>query len=119
MQWLEFVKEFRKDNPHITYSEALKRCSAPFKKHKKKLKYTEPKLKRKKKPTNDEEDCGCYKVKNITLKKSMKERVKKECGICDRKKGSPKKPIRIKIGSGSSKRRKVKPAKPNTKQENQ
>ena len=111
MIWLEFVKQFRKDNPHITYSEALKRCSAPFKKHKKKLKYTEPKLKRKEKGKCDEEDCGCFKLKRLPLKKSMKDRVKKECGICERKKGAPKKPARIKIGSGSSKRRKGKPAK--------
>ena len=111
MQWLEFVKQFRKDNPHITYGEALKRSSAPFKKHKTKLKYTEPKLKRKKKEKCDVEDCGCFKVKRLPLKKSMKDRVKKECGICERKRGPPKKPTRIKIGSGSSKRRKAKPAK--------
>ena len=116
MLWLEFVKKYRKDNPHITYSEALKRCSAPFKKHKKKLKYTEPKLKRKTtKKCDDEEDCGCFKLKHIPLKKSMKERVKKECGICDRKKGSPKKLKRIKIGSGSSRVRKGKRAKQNMK----
>ena len=112
MQWLDFVKQFRKDNPHISYSEALKRCSAPFKKHKKKLKYTEPKLKRKIKKKIDEEDCGCFKVKRCLLKKSMKQIVKKECGICELKKGSPKKPTRIKIGSGSSKRRRAKPVKP-------
>ena len=112
MQWLDFVKQFRKDNPHVSYSEALKRCSAPFKKHKKKLKYTEPKLKRRKSSKSKEEDCGCYKMTKVSLKKSMRDRVKEECGICPPKKGKPKQPKRVKVvGSGSFRRRKVKSAR--------
>lgn len=118
MQWLEFVKQFRKDNPHMSFAKALKACSEPFKKHKKKLKYTEPKLKQKKKAKPETEDCGFFKNTKLSLKKSMRERVKKECGIYVRKKGTPKKPTRVRVvGSGSSKRRKGKPArrKPKTK----
>ena len=111
MKWLSFVSQFRQDNPHMSFKAALKACSEPFKKHKKKLKYTEPKVKLEKKVSQDVEDCGCYSIHKVCLKKSMRDKLKSECGINKRKTGIPKKTIKFKTGSGSSKRRKAKPAK--------
>lgn len=112
MEWLAFVKKFREDNPHMSFKDALKKCSEPFKKHKKQQKYKEPKLKRKKKESCEDEVCGCNKILKRSTKKSMRDTIKQECGICPPKKGAPKKPTKIKIvGSSSSKRRTTKSAK--------
>ena len=109
---MDFVAKFRKDNPHMSYKAALKACMEPFKTHKKKQKYQEPKLKRKTKKKCEEEDCGCYIMITTTVGKSLKDKIKKECGISDRKKGKPKPPSKPRIhGSGYSKARKATHAK--------
>ena len=112
MHWMDFVAKFRKENLHMSYKDALKACSEPFKTHKKKQKYQEPKLKRKTKKKSEEEDCGCYIMITKSVGKSLKDTIKKECGICDRKKGKPKPPRKPQIhGSGSSKARKARRVK--------
>ena len=112
MQWLEFVKQFRKDNPHMSYKEALKACSTPFKKHKKKQKHLEPKVKRKKKNKPCDEACGCNIILKRSSKKSLRDTIKEQCGIFPRKKGKPPKATKIKIGYSSSRRQTTKSAKP-------
>ena len=116
MHWLDFVAKYREDNPHMSYKEALKACSAPFKTHKKKQKYEEPKLKRQKKKKGGEEDCGCYIMITHHVGKSLRDKIKKECGFTDRKKGKPKPLGKPRIrGSGSSSAPKGKRAKPTSK----
>ena len=116
MHWLDFVAKYREDNPHMSYKAALKACSGPFKTHKKKQKYEEPKLKRKKKKKCGEEDCGCYIVITQKVGKSLRDKIKKECGFSDRKKGDPKPLAKPRIrGSGSSTARRGKRAKPTSK----
>ena len=116
MHWLDFVAKYREDNPHTSYKAALKACSAPFKTHKKKQKYEEPKLKRKKKKDCGEEDCGCYIMIRHKVGKSLRDKIKKECGFSKRNKGNPKRLAKPRIrGSGSSTVRKGKRAKPTFK----
>ena len=115
MHWLQFVKKFREDHPHMSYKAALKASSAPFKEHTKKQKYEEPKLKRAKKKKNEPEDCGCHFETKAKLSKSLRDKIKKECGVCVRKTGAPKKLLKPRVGSGSSKARKAKRAKRTSK----
>ena len=96
----------------MSYKAALKACSGPFKTHKKKQKYEEPKLKRKKKKKCGEEDCGCYIMITKKVGKTLRDKIKKECGISDKKKGKPKSLGKPRVrGYGSFKAPKVKRAK--------
>ena len=116
MRWVDFVKRYAEEH-NLSYKKALSEASGPFKTHKKKQKYTEPKL-RKSKKKDKEEDCGCHKVVKISVKKRLRDTVKKECGICEKRKHKvPPKTQKTKLTSGSSKRRQGKRAKRKPKPE--
>ena len=112
MKWIEFVKEWRKDNPNVSYRQALTRCKEPWKKYKQKQKIAPSKAKAK--PKTKENDCGCDEVVNVPVKKRLKMAVIKECGVCEKRKrngpktkrGPAKKKCKTKrkqnTGSGSS-----------------
>jgi hypothetical protein len=118
MRWIDFVKKYREDHPNLSYKKTLSAASEPFKKHKRRQKITEPKLKRRKSKTKDKEhDCGCHKIVKISVKKTLRDRVKKECGICEQRKHKvPPKTRTTKLMSGCSKRQVGKRAKRKTKQ---
>ena len=107
MRWVDFVKRYSEEN-NLSYKKSLSAASAPFKTHKKKLKYTEPKLKRQKKD-KEQEDC-------VKISKRLRDTVVKECGICKtRKHKVPPKTRKTNLISGSSKARAGKRAKPKQK----
>ena len=110
MRWVEFVKRYSEEN-NLSYKKALSAASGPFKTHKKKQKYTEPKLKRRKKKDKPaHEDCSHHIIENIP--KRLSDKVKKECGIClKRKHKEPPKTQKTTLTSGSSKARAGKRAK--------
>ena len=114
MRWVDFVKRYSEEN-NLSYKKALSAASGPFKTHKKKQKYTEPKLKRRKKKDKPaHEDCSHHIIENIP--KRLSDKVKKECGIMEKRKSNvPPKTRKTKLMSGSSKRRTVKRAKPKRK----
>ena len=118
MRWIDFVKKFREDHPNLSYKKALSAASAPFKTHKRRQKVTEPKLKRRKSKTKDKEhDCGCTKIVKISVKKTLRNRVKKECGICEKHKHKvPPKTRKTQLMSGCSKHQGGKRAKRKTTQ---
>ncbi len=104
------MKRYAEEN-NISYKNALSAASGPFKTHKKKQKYTEPKL-RKSKKKDTEEDGGCHIIKKISVKKRLRDTVKKECGICEKRKHKePPKTQKTTLTSGSSKARTGKPDK--------
>ena len=70
MKWLEFVKQYRNDHPHLSYKETLQACKGDWKKHKVKKDYC-PKLRPKKKEITAER----------RLSKKLREEVKEQCGI--------------------------------------
>ena len=111
MRWVEFVKRYSEEN-NLSYKKALSAASGPFKTHKKKQKYTEPKLKRRKKKDKPaHEDCSHHIIENIP--KRLSDKVKKECGICEKRKSNvPPKTRKTTLISGSSKPRGGKRAKP-------
>jgi hypothetical protein len=117
MRWVDFVKRYREDHPNLSYKKALSAASEPFKKHKKTQKYSEPKLKRRNsKKKEKEEDEGCHKIEKVSVQKRLKDTIKKECGICAKRKNNvPPKTRRTKLTYGSSKRRGGKRAKPKKK----
>ena len=100
MTWLDFVRDFRKDNPTISYKDSLKRCKGKYQAAKKKQTYC-PKLrpKKKDKPTDPK------------ISKSLREKCKEECGIqkirklTPKKRRKPKKMVKKKNTPSSSKRR--------------
>ena len=96
---------------NLSYKKALSAASGPFQTHKKKQKYTEPKLRNKKKDSKME-DCGCDTIVKVSVKKRLRDTVKKECGICPKRKHKvPPKTLKTKLTSGFSKRRQGKRAK--------
>ena len=117
MRWVDFVKRYADEN-NLSYKKALSAASGPFKTHKKKQKYTEPKLRKSKKKAK-EDDGGCHKIEKISVKKRLYEVVKKQCGICEKRKNkTPPKTRKTRLTSGSSARRAEKRAKrkPKSKQ---
>jgi len=110
------VKRYAEEN-NISYKNALSAASGPFKTHKKKQKYTEPKLRKSKKKEDKKEDGGCHIIKKISVKKRLRDTIKKECGIClKRKHKVPPKTQKTTLTSGSSKARTGKRAKRKQKQ---
>ena len=110
MKWVDFVKRYADEN-NLSYKKALSAASGPFKTHKKKQKYTEPKLRKSKKKAK-EDDGGCHKIEKISVKKRLSSKVKQECGICEkRKRMTPPKTKKTRLGYGYSKRRAEKRAK--------
>ena len=75
MRWVDFVKRYAEEH-NLSYKKALSEASGPFKTHKKKQKYTEPKLRNSKKKPN-EEDGGCHIIKKISVKKRLHDTVKR------------------------------------------
>ena len=117
MRWVDFVKRYADEN-NLSFKKALSAASESFKTHKKKQKYTEPKLRKSKKKAK-EEDGGCHIIEKISMKKRLSKKVKSECGICEkRKRMTPPKTKKTKLGYGSSARRAEKRAvrKPKSKQ---
>ena len=115
MRWVDFVKRYAEEH-NLSYKKALSAASGPFKTHKKKQKYSEPKL-RKSKKKNTEEDGGCHIIKKISVKKRLHDTVKKECGICEKRKHKvPPKTEKTELMFGSSKARQGKRAKRKRKQ---
>ena len=80
MTWLEFVKDFRKDHPSVSYKDALKKCKGKFQAAKKKQTYC-PKLRPKKRE----------KATSPKISKCLREKCKEECGIQKIRKLTPKK----------------------------
>ena len=78
MKWLNFVRDFRADHPHIGYRDALKQCKEPYRKMKAKQKCTP---RRRAKAHNPFEDAPNLCEKTVKLSKRMKQCVKDECGI--------------------------------------
>ena len=94
MKWLEFVKQYRGDHPHLSYKETLKACKGDWAKHKAKKDYC-PKLRPKKKETEPKGKCK--------MSKKLRESVKEQCGIQKPRPLTPKKSKRRKTTSSSSK----------------
>ena len=136
MKWVDFVKRYADEN-NLSYKKALSAASGPFKTHKKKQKYTEPKLRKSKgrdkhglpswreaqavrlRQKDTKDDGGCHIIEKISMKKRLSSKVKQQCGICEkRKRMTPPKTRKTKLGYGSSKRRAEKRAvrKPKSKQ---
>ena len=107
MTWLDFVRDFRKDHPSVSYKDSLKRCKGKYQAAKKKQDYC-PKLRPKKRDTPVEPK----------ISKSLKEKCKEECGIqkvrklTPKKRRKPKAKAKKKSTSSSSKRKMVVSAKP-------
>ena len=115
MRWVDFVKRYSEEH-NLSYKKALSAASGPFQTHKKKQKYTEPKLRESKKKDSKMEHCGCDTIVKVSVKKRLRDRVKKECGVCVKRKSNvPPKTRKTKLMSGSSKRRGGKRAKPKQK----
>ena len=76
MTWLEFVKQYLSGHPNVKWSEALKRCKAPWAAEKKRQKHL-PKYRGKPHIAGE-----CYEeVKPCKLSKRVRDRIKEECGI--------------------------------------
>ena len=103
--WIEFVQNYRRSHPNMSYKQALVALKGKFKDHKKNLKkhgIRVPKIKKKKKTEDGE--CPCS--KKVQVKKSMRSTIKEQCGICSPKPFSARKRVRKrkkKSTSGSSK----------------
>ena len=80
MKWLDFVKDFRKDNPTVSFKDALKKCKGKYQAAKKKQTYC-PKLRPKKRE----------KATEPKISKTLKAKCKEECGIQEPRKLTPKK----------------------------
>ena len=105
MTWLDFVKDFRKDHPTVSFKDALQKCKGKYQAAKKKQTYC-PKLRPKKRD----------KPAEPKISKSLKDKCKEECGIQKPRKLTPKKRRKPKKGkkkstSSSSGRRTVVSAK--------
>ena len=75
MKWIDFVKQYRSDHPHLSYKDSMKACKGDWKKHKAKKDYC-PKLRKRKK--EEEVDVGEHKCK---ISKKLRDDCKEQCGI--------------------------------------
>ena len=89
MKWLEFVKQYRSDHPHLSYKQTLQTCKGDWAKHKAKKDYC-PKLRPKKRSPSPKcklskklqesckEQCGIQKPRALTPKKQKKRKPKRK-----------------------------------------
>jgi hypothetical protein len=75
--WIQFVKDFIKNHPHVSWKEAMKLCKPLYAIHKKKMRLQTRKRGVPHDPERDLKDS----VQKATLTKKQRQIIKDECNI--------------------------------------
>ena len=85
--WVQFVKDFRKDYPNVSWKNAMKRCKPLFEAHKKR---THTQCRHRGVP-HDPEKHDVKLCKAIKLSKKQRQKIKDECCIMGTRKQGDRK----------------------------
>ena len=75
--WVQFVQDFRRDNPNVSWKNAMKRCKPLYEAHKKR---THTQCRHRGVP-HDPEKHSVKLCKPVKLSKKQRQKIKDECSI--------------------------------------